>query len=114
MYANFLVIGTKRCGTNWIKNNLDQHPEIYMTQDKGVHFFDWHYKKGLEYYKTFFCDAKQEQCRGEVEHSYFTNQLVAERIYNSLGEIPLILLLRQPVERAYSHFIYDQNFCSGQ
>ena len=102
--ANFLVIANKRCGTSWLNRNLAEHPEIFMTEKKGVHFFDKDYDKGLSFYEKYFVDAKDEKWRGETEHSYFWNDLVPQRIYESLGVIPLILSLRQPVDRAYSFF----------
>ena len=110
MVANFLVIGTKRCGTSWLQHNLSKHPEIFMTEKKGVHFFDLNFEKGIKFYETFFVNGQECKLRGEVEHSYFESGLVAERIYKTLGNIPLILSLRHPVERAYSHFQVRRRF----
>jgi hypothetical protein len=107
--ANFLVIANKRCASNWLNRNLLEHPEIFMASKdgkvlKGVHFFDWNYNKGVQFYAENFKGASNEKRLGEVEHSYFWNDLVPERIYKTLGVIPMIMSLRQPVERAYSHF----------
>jgi hypothetical protein len=106
---DFLVIANKRCGSTWLNRNLVEHPEIFMTSNdgkliKGVHFFDKNYDKGVQLYAEYFKDVSNERRLGETEHSYFWNDLVPERIYNTLGVIPLIMTLRQPVERAYSHF----------
>ncbi len=107
--ANFLVIANKRCGSSWLNRNLLKHPEIFMASRdgkvlKGVHFFDLHFDRGVQYYAEYFKNAGNEKCRGEVEHSYFWNDAVPERIFKTLGIVPLIMTLRQPVERAYSHF----------
>lgn len=104
MIANFLVIANKRCGTSWLNKNLAEHPDIFMTEKKGVHFFDQHYEKGVSFYEKYFIKAENEKWRGETEHSYFWDDRVPQRIYKFLGVIPLILSLRQPVERAYSYF----------
>lgn len=102
--ANFLVIANKRCGTSWLNHNLATHPDIFMTQKKGVHFFDREFNKGLEHYAAAFAESTEEKRRGETEHSYFWNDEVPGRIHATLGNIPMILSLRQPVERAYSYF----------
>lgn len=102
--ANFLVIANKRCASSWLNKNLGDHPDIYMLPYKGVHFFDEHFDKGLKFYEEFFKNAGDEKRRGETEHSYFWDDRVPERIYKTLGIIPMILTVRQPVERAYSHF----------
>jgi len=106
---DFLVIANKRCGSTWLNRNLVEHPEIFMTSNdgkviKGVHFFDKNYDKGVQLYAEYFKDVSNEKRLGETEHSYFWNDLVPERIYKTLGAVPLIMSLRQPVERAYSHF----------
>ena len=106
--ANFLVIANKRCGTSWLNHNLATHPDIFMAGNKGVHFFDHDFNKGLEHYAAFFSKSSEEKCRGETEHSYFWNNKVPRRIHETLGNIPMILSLRQPIERAYSHFQLQQ------
>ena len=107
--ANFLVIGNKRSASSWLNVNLLEHPEIFMTSRggkvlKGVNFFNRDYGKGVQFYAEYFKGAGNEKRLGEVEHSYFWDDLVPERIYKTLGVIPLLITLRQPVERAYSHF----------
>ena len=106
--ANFLVIANKRCGTSWLNHNLATHPDIFMAGNKGVHFFDQEFNKGLEHYAAFFTKSIEEKRRGETEHSYFWNDNVPRRIHATLGNIPMILSLRQPIERAYSHFQLQQ------
>ncbi|MSR77623.1 MAG: hypothetical protein EXS63_05290 [Candidatus Omnitrophica bacterium] len=102
--ANFLVIGNKRCGTSWLNRNLAEHPDIFMATHKGVHFFDHDFEKGLEFYEKYFEQASGEKMRGETEHSYFWSNEAPARIKKTLGDIPMILSLRQPAERAFSHF----------
>jgi len=102
--ANFLVIANKRCGTSWLNHNLATHPDIFMAGNKGVHFFDQEFNKGLGHYAAFFSESAEEKRRGETEHSYFWNDKVPKRIHATLGNVPMILSLRQPIERAYSHF----------
>ena len=100
--ANFLEIVNKRCGTSWQNHNLASHPDIFMTKRKGVHFFDQEFEKGLEYYSDFFAEFGEEKRRGETEHANFWNDEVPGRIHATLENVPMILSLRQSVERAYS------------
>jgi len=104
--ADFLVIGNKRCGTGWLNANLAAHPEIFMTREKGVHFFDNNIERGLRHYAIYFegANSTSTKMRGETEHSYFWNDDVPERIKSTLGVVPLVLMIRHPVDRAYSTF----------
>lgn len=101
---NFLIIANKRCGSSWLNHNLSSHPDVYMPPQKGLHFFDKNFDKGLNHYSVYFEDAGNERRIGETEHSYFWDDQVPERIFNSMGKIPMIISLRHPVDRAYSYY----------
>ncbi|HEX6995191.1 MAG TPA: sulfotransferase [Gammaproteobacteria bacterium] len=108
---NFLVIGAPRCGTTWIDENLRRHPEIYMPPKKELHFFDRHYERGIEHYEASFAGWNGEKAVGEATpdyvHGLYTShgQDVAGLIAKHLPDAKLIVSLRNPVERAYSHFL---------
>ena len=108
--ADFLVIANKRSGSSWLNRNLSEHPDIFMTEQKGVHFFDLHFEEGLDFYSRYFQNANINQLKGETEHSYFWDDLVPERIHSTLGTIPMLLTLRQPVDRAWSYFQLRRRF----
>jgi Sulfotransferase domain len=105
---NFLGIGTARAGTTWLDTMLRNHPDVYLpTQRKEVHFFDQYYDRGLDWYKTFFPVAEQSsnyQKIGEITPRYLFDIHTPERIQMTLADVKLIVMLRNPADRAYSHY----------
>jgi len=105
---NFFCIGAQKAGTTTLYDILKQHPDIYLPEDKEAPFFaypDW-YAKGEEwFYKTHFSKYKGEKIVGTITPDYFLYPYVPARILNSVGEnIKFIVILRNPVERAISHY----------
>lgn len=105
---NFLGVGAERSGTTTLFNLLRQHPDIYLPPVKQPHFFDRdeRYEKGLGWYLgKFFSKAGKEKAVGEITPAYMAFDCVPERIKKTLGgDIKLIFLLRNPADRAYSHY----------
>jgi len=105
---NFLCVGAQKAGTTTLHDILIQHPEIYLPEIKETKFFQNNskYEKGLEYYeKEFFGKWNGEKAVGEIDPEYMYFEYVPERIYKHLGkDIKLIFMLRNPVDRAYSHY----------
>lgn len=104
---DFIGIGFPRCGTTWISKCLEEHPDICFSNKKEVQFFnnDYDYKKGLDYYKSFF-DCDKEKVIGEFTPEYFMYKKTFERIREDFPNVKLIFSLRNPVERAFSHYLY--------
>ena len=104
----FLGIGVQRAGTTWLHQLLAGHPEIYMpVRRKEVRFFDKYYEYGAEWYASFFPppeEAGRYTAIGEISTQYYDCNACPERIYNTLPESKLIIMLRHPVSRAYSHY----------
>lgn len=108
----FLIIGAQKSGTTWLATGLRQHPEIYIPDDE-IHFFDkdYNYRRGISWYRQFFEASLEGQIVGEKTPDYFwTNREGAEghlpgvhaNIYSVLPDAKLILVLRNPVDRAIS------------
>jgi len=111
---DFLIIGAAKSGTSYLNEILKLHPEIFMPVIKEVHFFnnESEYFQGDQRYAKWFEYAKQDQIVGESTPVYFSNPKIPERIRSSLGpNLKLIVLLRDPVERAISH--YKMSFQKG-
>lgn len=103
---NFLVIGAPRAGTTWIERHLREHPEVFLPARKELHFFDRedNFSKGIDYYKRFFRRADGAVAVGEATPDYLHHPKAPERIKRHLGDVKLIVSLRDPVDRAYSRY----------
>ena len=103
---DFIIIGAQKCGTSTLFKNLGKHPDIQLPKRKELHFFDENYARGADWYLRFFNknDASVPVFTGEASPYYFFHPLVPARIYQTFPGINLILLLRNPVNRAYSQY----------
>lgn len=108
MRPTFLIAGAQRCGTTSLFQMLAQHPEVIPPAiTKGVHYFDTaaRYAKGENFYRAHFPLAlprRQDSVTGEASPYYIFHPLAAERIARDLPGVRLIVLVRDPVERAFS------------
>jgi len=113
---NFIIIGVQKGGTSSLYRYLLQHPNVVPGYKKEVKFFDGKYQKGLDWYRYNFPFTSQMTDTGaqtgEASPSYIFHPLVPQRIKEDLPNVKLVLLLRDPVERAYSH--YQGNLRKGQ
>ena len=102
---NFLVIGAQKCGTTALHNYLAKHPQLAAPQ-KEIRFFnsDIRYRLGKDFYNKFFTDVltTSRNICFDTSPGYFTNPNSAERIYHHNKNIKMVLLLRDPSERAFS------------
>lgn len=112
----FLGIGAPRAGTTWLHELLASHPDVYVpTRRKEVRFFDQYYERGLQWYEKFFpsnAQAGQYQAIGEISPAYLYCPRCPERIASIPSITRLILMLRNPVDRAYSAYGLDIRFGS--
>jgi hypothetical protein len=108
---NFIVVGTQKGGTTELYDQLIMHPQIAPAFAKEVHFFDANYGKGVEWYSTFFPRADSHgasgMITGEASPCYIFHPDVARRVAETLPNVKIILLLRNPVDRAYSHYHHE-------
>ena len=106
---NFLCVGAQRAGTTTLHDILVQHPDVYLPAIKETKFFQNNdkYKRGLRFYQAkYFSKWNGEKAIGEIDPEYLFFEYVPERIYKHLGKhLKLVFLLRNPVDRAYSHYL---------
>src|SRR5690242_8679107 len=101
---HFLIIGAQRCGTTSLFEYLANHPEIVPPSVKKIHFFDSEYEKGEAWYRARFPVLENGFITGEATPYYLFHPRVPKRVRNWNPNVKLIVLLRNPVDRAYSHF----------
>jgi hypothetical protein len=111
---DFLIAGAARCGTSSLHKSLVQHPDIsesnYRVPDdnrpgiaengKEVHFFDTKYKLGSKWYFSLFTG----KYNFESTPNYLYDNRCPKRVREILPDCKFIVMLRNPVDRAYSHY----------
>ena len=108
---NFICLGAAKSGTTTLHDILRQHPEIYVPAFKEPHFFDIpeNYKNGIDWYQKNYFKNANKKVIAEFTPSYFFDKEAPERIFNNLGsEVKFVVLLRHPVDRAYSHYLHSK------
>jgi hypothetical protein len=106
---NFILIGVQKAGTTSLYDWIAQHPDVYGPKGmKDFPFFcnDEYYKNGLKWFSKFFRDHHGEKIIFHGYVNYIYNNMSAQRIYDYKKDIKLLLILRNPIERAYSAFWY--------
>jgi len=129
MMPNFLIVGAPRAGTTSLWRYLESHPQVYMSPVKEPKFFAFEGEEAdfrgpspedspgdtsvpwaitdLEAYRALFDGVTDETAVGEASTIYlYYNEKACERIRHYAPEAKLIAVLRDPAERAYSHFLF--------
>ena len=116
---SFLILGAQRSGTTTLYGHLTAHPRIAAALRKEVHYFDFQYGKGRRWYLAHF-PPKRTWRRGNASSSreglaltgegspyYLVHPLAPERVHAFNPAMKLIAILRDPVERAWSHYRHE-------
>lgn len=111
MLPNFICPGAARSATTTLYYLLIQHPKIFLPAIKETRFFSQDYEKGLVWYRQkYYAGVKGETAVGDISPVYSIDERCSERIYRELGQnVKFIFMLRNPVERAYSHYCMLRN-----
>lgn len=107
LMPNFIIIGSQKGGTSSLYNYLIQHPCIKAAFKKELHFFDVNFEKGNDWYRSRFPLYEQNFITGEATPSYIFHPHAPKRIAELTPAVKLIALLRNPVDRAYSHYNHN-------
>lgn len=104
---NFIYIGPGKAGSTWLHETLIRHPQIYLSDAKELYFFDRYYNRGLDWYQSQFAQAKPEhRVVGEICQQYLFNADAPKRIHDTLGDVSLMVTIREPAARAFSSYLY--------
>lgn len=121
---DFIVVGAPKCGTTSLYYYLMQHPDIYLPEKKELHFFSKEILKANfggpgdadrnlrnicgdeSRYNQYFEKASAHCIKGEISPSYFVYPETAERIKEICGAVHIIIMLRDPVEKAFSQYCH--------
>lgn len=103
---NFLIIGAQKAGTTSLHYYLNQHPDVAMSSLKEVHYFDANYRKGRNWYRSYFplLMNARAKCVGEASPYYLFHPEVPSRVRENYPQVKIIILLREPASRALSQY----------
>ena len=106
---DFLIIGAQKAGTTALYAYLREHPQITGPSWKEVSFFDRHYARGEAWYRGNFPNTLRGRggLVGEASPSYLFHPLAPERVAELVPEAKLVALVRNPVDRAFSHYQHE-------
>lgn len=114
---DFLIVGAQRAGTTSLYNYLAAHPSVVPALKKETLFFANYYHRGLGWYRAHFPLASRVGSRddrrypryvtGEASPYYLFHPLAPGRAVQTVPGARIIVLLRNPVERAYSHYHHE-------
>jgi Sulfotransferase domain len=118
LLPDYLIIGAQRAGTTSLFKYLVRHPAVGRPfLGKGAHFFDTNYSEDLDRYRAYFptraykwyvkAFRRMNFVTGEGSPYYLAHPHAPYRIAQALPDVKLIALLRDPVERAYSHYQHE-------
>jgi len=119
MLPNFLIVGGPRCGTTYLHQCLAEHPDIFMaglSYSGDINFFNpgseisaiQYYDRGLAWYEQLFEGRRNEHAVGEKSAHYFADPEVPARLFAHVPDARLIVVIRDPIARAYSDFWYSR------
>ena len=117
---DFIIIGAQKCGTTTLYNHLIKHPWVAPAAGKEIHFFDKNFQKSSTWYRCHFPSyvyksfvkyiSKRNIITGEASPYYIFHPHTARRASEFIPSAKLILLLRNPVDRAFSHYNHEVKY----
>jgi len=117
LMPDFLVIGAARSGTTSLYRYLLDHPAIGAASRKEIQYFSMYYWRGIEWYRAHFPTTMHKMIvnrwrgvpfrTGEASPYYLFHPLAPARIADLLPEIKLLVVLRNPIDRAFSHYQHE-------
>ena len=110
---DFIIGGAPRAATTWLYELADRHPAICMAKpvkpEPKFFLIDELYARGLHHYaQTWFASLPANSCLGEKSTNYLESPLAAARIWDAIPDVKLIFLLRNPIDRAYSNYLWTR------
>jgi len=104
-----VILGAQKCGTSSLHKYLTQHPGMIAPLRKEVHYFDLNYGRGEAWYRAHFGRRGEPGVSLDSSPYYLFHPAVPRRMHELLPDARLIVLLRDPARRAYSHYWHERD-----
>ncbi len=106
---DFLIIGAQKAGTTSLHAYLGEHPRVLSPATKEIHYFDSEFRRGSSWYRAHFPRSTEAgSLSGEATPYYLFHPLVPQRAADLLPGCGLIVILRNPIDRAFSHHNHER------
>jgi hypothetical protein len=110
---DFIIGGAPRSGTTWLYHLLDRHPGVYMARpikpEPKFFLVDQLYALGVDHYaRTWFANVPADAIAGEKSTDYLESRVAAERIARDLPRVKVVFILREPIDRAWSNYLWTK------
>ena len=111
---SFLILGFGKCGTTELFDRLTEHPGVANSLTKEVNYFSHQYGRGIEWYRAHFSNALVGNghglplAAGEASPGYACHPHAPGRVAQTIPNVKLIVLVRNPVARAYSQYQHQR------
>ncbi|MGL5938917.1 MAG: tetratricopeptide repeat protein [Waterburya sp.] len=108
---DFIIAGASKCGTSSLYHYLGRHPQILLSHIKEIDFYWKHFERGIDWYLAHFptLTDREDFLTGEATPNYLRFPQVAQRIKDTFPQVKIILLLRNPADRAISWHYHKLN-----
>jgi len=119
----FLIVGAEKCGTTALQVQLSQHPQVFMSNPKEPSYFlsfdplyvsqkmgglTHEYVHTAAEYEALFDGSEDKLARGEASPCYLYSEVAPGKIRELLPDAKILIILREPADRAYSQFVFNQ------
>jgi hypothetical protein len=101
-------IGPQKTATTWVYQCLREHPQLGCPLQDRIHYYDMCYHRGETWYADHFKHLGTGLKLVDPTYTYFRSGLAAERIHKDFPEAKIIVCLRNPLERAFSHYWHEK------
>jgi len=110
MSLDFIGVGSGKCGSTWLFEMIQSHPQVFDGNAKELNFFSdryQYYEKGSAWYRRQFSGATPDQKCGEFSVTYMYEEVALRRLKYMFPDVRLLMVVRDPVERAFSDYQHE-------
>jgi hypothetical protein len=101
-------IGPQKTATTWIYRCLSEHPDVCTPESDSVHYYDMFYAKGESWYHSHYQHCRNEQFKFDPTYTHIRSPFAPRRIAKDYPNAKIALTLRNPIERAFSHYWHEK------